>query len=82
MNGAFSIAIGPDVAYAFESVPRSSAVSACRLHIGRTGDLCHRRCRLGYTAMEIETLSKYRMPAIATVYNNNAWGMDRNGEAR
>jgi thiamine pyrophosphate-dependent acetolactate synthase large subunit-like protein len=32
--------------------------------------------------MEIETLSKYRMPAIATVYNNNAWGMDRNGEAR
>jgi thiamine pyrophosphate-dependent acetolactate synthase large subunit-like protein len=24
--------------------------------------------------MEVETLSKYRMPVIVIVYNNNAWG--------
>jgi thiamine pyrophosphate-dependent acetolactate synthase large subunit-like protein len=24
--------------------------------------------------MELETLSKYRMPAVVIVYNNNAWG--------
>lgn len=29
----------------------------------------------GYTAMELETLSKYRLPVIVVVYNNNAWGM-------
>jgi thiamine pyrophosphate-dependent acetolactate synthase large subunit-like protein len=28
----------------------------------------------GYTAMEMETLSKYRLPVIVIVYNNNAWG--------
>ncbi len=28
----------------------------------------------GYSGMEIETMAKYRMPAIIIVYNNNAWG--------
>ncbi len=28
----------------------------------------------GFTAMEIETLSKYRLPVIVIDYNNNAWG--------
>ena len=37
--------------------------------IGITGD-----AGFGYTAMEVETLSKYRLPAVIVVYNNNAWG--------
>jgi thiamine pyrophosphate-dependent acetolactate synthase large subunit-like protein len=28
----------------------------------------------GYCGMEMETLAKYRIPAIIIVYNNNAWG--------
>ena len=28
----------------------------------------------GYSGMEIETLAKYRMPAVIVIYNNNAWG--------
>ena len=37
--------------------------------VGITGD-----AGFGYTAMELETLSKYRLPAVLIVYNNNAWG--------
>ena len=37
--------------------------------IGITGDADH-----GYTGMELETMSKYRLPAVLIVYNNNAWG--------
>ena len=29
----------------------------------------------GYTIMEMETLSKYKIPAVIIVYNNNAWGV-------
>src|SRR5262249_58851041 len=29
---------------------------------------------IGYTIMELETASKYRMPMVVIVYNNNAWG--------
>ena len=28
----------------------------------------------GYTPMEIDTMAKYRLPAVVIVYNNNAWG--------
>jgi thiamine pyrophosphate-dependent acetolactate synthase large subunit-like protein len=28
----------------------------------------------GITGLEMETLAKYRIPAIVVVYNNNAWG--------
>ena len=28
----------------------------------------------GYTAMEIDTMAKYRLPVVVIVYNNNAWG--------
>ena len=37
--------------------------------IGITGD-----GGFGYSGMELETLSKYRLPAVIVVYNNNAWG--------
>ena len=76
INGAYQYgAIGPDVGYTI-------GVAAAVRHgvgaqagfeghpvIGITGD-----GGFGYTAMEVETLSKYRLPAVIVVYNNNAWG--------
>ena len=75
-NGAFQYgSIGPDVGYTF------GAGVACDLGIGPqkeyqgtpvvavTGD-----AGFGYSGFEIETLAKYRIPAIVVVYNNNAWG--------
>ena len=76
VNGAYQYgAIGPDVGYTI-------GVSAAVRHgigaqadyeghpvIAITGD-----AGFGYTAMEVETLSKYRFPAVIVVYNNNAWG--------
>ena len=76
MNGAYQYgAIGPDVAY---TVGVSAAVqlgigpqSPYKGHpiISTTGD-----GGVGYSIMEIETLAKYRLPAVVIVYNNNAWG--------
>ena len=76
MNGAYQYgAIGPDVGYAFGvSAAVQNGVSVQAAYKGApvvciTGD-----AGFGYTAMEVETLSKYRMPVIVIVYNNNAWG--------
>lgn len=76
MNGAYQYgAIGPDVGYA---VGVAAAVqqgvgpqAAYKGHpiICVTGD-----AGFGYTAMEIDTMAKYRMPVVIIVYNNNAWG--------
>ncbi|MGE3510009.1 MAG: thiamine pyrophosphate-binding protein [Vicinamibacterales bacterium] len=76
MNGAYQYgAIGPDVGYA---VGVAAAVQlgagAQAAHKGHpivciTGD-----AGFGYTAMEIDTLAKHRLPALVIVYNNNAWG--------
>ena len=76
MNGAYQYGtIGPDVAYA---TGVSAAVqlgvgpqAAYKGHpiIATTGD-----GGIGYSIMEIETLAKYRLPAVVIVYNNNAWG--------
>ena len=76
MNGAYQYAaIGPDVGYAV------GVAAAVQLGIGpqapyqghpiicTTGD-----GGIGYTLMEIDTLAKYRLPAVIIVYNNNAWG--------
>jgi thiamine pyrophosphate-dependent acetolactate synthase large subunit-like protein len=76
MNGAYQYAaIGPDVAYTLGVAAAvqmgAGAQAAYKGHpvIGITGD-----GGFGYTAMEIETLAKYRLPAVVIVYNNNAWG--------
>ncbi|MDX2044968.1 MAG: thiamine pyrophosphate-binding protein [Acidobacteriota bacterium] len=76
MNGAYQYgAIGPDVGYAFGvSAAVQLGVSVQSAYKGApviavTGD-----AGFGYTAMELETASKYRMPMIVIVYNNNAWG--------
>lgn len=74
MNGAYQYGnIGPDVACAV------GVGAAVQLGVGPqaaykghpvvciTGD-----AGFGYTAMEMETLAKYRLPVI--VYNNNVWG--------
>ncbi|HST20382.1 MAG TPA: thiamine pyrophosphate-binding protein [Blastocatellia bacterium] len=76
LNGAYQYgAIGPDVGYAFgASVAMQNGVSVQAPYKGApviavTGD-----AGIGYTIMELETASKYRMPMIVIVYNNNAWG--------
>lgn len=76
MNGAYQYgAIGPDVGYAFGvSAAVKNGISVQAPYKGSpvicvTGD-----AGFGYTAMELETHSKYRMPVIVIVYNNNAWG--------
>jgi thiamine pyrophosphate-dependent acetolactate synthase large subunit-like protein len=76
MNGAYQYAaIGPDVGYAV------GVAAAVQLGVGpqapyqghpiicTTGD-----GGIGYTMMEIDTLAKYKLPAVVIVYNNNAWG--------
>jgi thiamine pyrophosphate-dependent acetolactate synthase large subunit-like protein len=76
MNGAYQYgAIGPDVGYAFGvSAAVQNGVSVQAPYKGSpiicvTGD-----AGFGYTALELETASKYRMPIVVIVYNNNAWG--------
>jgi thiamine pyrophosphate-dependent acetolactate synthase large subunit-like protein len=76
MNGAYQwAAIGPDCAYAFGTavgVQLGAGVQAAyKGHpiVAVTGD-----GGVGFTLMEVETMSKYRMPIVIVVYNNNAWG--------
>ncbi len=76
INGAYQYgAIGPDVGYTVgvAAAVRDGAGAQAGFEghpvIGITGD-----GGFGYTGMEIETLSKYRLPAVIVVYNNNAWG--------
>lgn len=76
LNGAYQYgAIGPDVGYAFgAAVAVQNGVSVQAPYKGApvicvTGD-----AGIGYTIMELETASKYRMPMVVIVYNNNAWG--------
>lgn len=69
-------AIGPDVGYTFGvgAAVRLGAGSQASYRgapvVGITGD-----AGAGYSIMEMETLSKYRIPAIVIVYNNDAWGV-------
>ncbi len=76
MNGAYQYgAIGPDVGYTVgvAAAVRQGAGPQADYQghpvIAVTGD-----AGFGYTGMEMETLSKYRLPAVVVVYNNNAWG--------
>jgi thiamine pyrophosphate-dependent acetolactate synthase large subunit-like protein len=76
LNGAYQYGdIGPDVGYAFGAATAvRHGVSVQKPYQGApviavTGD-----AGIGYTIMELETASKYRMPMIVIVYNNNAWG--------
>ena len=76
INGAYQYgAIGPDIGYALAAaVAVRHGVGAQAAYQGHpvvaiTGD-----GGFGYSGMELETLSKYRLPVVLIVYNNNAWG--------
>jgi thiamine pyrophosphate-dependent acetolactate synthase large subunit-like protein len=76
MNGAYQYgAIGPDVGYSIgvaAAVQQGVSVQApYKGHpiVAITGD-----AGFGYTAMEMDTLTKYKLPVIVIVYNNNIWG--------
>ena len=76
INGAYQYgAIGPDIGYAVgAAVAVKHGVGAQANFQGHpvvaiTGD-----AGFGYSAMELETLSKHRLPVVLIVYNNNAWG--------
>ena len=76
MNGAYQYgAIGPDVGYTI------GVAAAVRQGTGPQADYKGHPviaitgyASFGYTGMEMETLAKYRLPAVVIVYNNNAWG--------
>ena len=75
-NGAYQYgSIGPDVGYAFGvGVAVDLGVGPQKPYQGSpvvavTGD-----AGFAYSGMEIDTLAKYRIPAVIIVYNNNAWG--------
>ena len=76
MNGAYQYgAIGPDLGYAVGvAVAVQLGVGPQAAYQGHpvvciTGD-----AGFGYTAMEIDTMAKYKLPVVTIVYNNNAWG--------
>lgn len=80
-NGAYQYgAIGPDVGYtvgvgaAVQQGIGPQAPYKGGPVVAITGD-----AGFAYSAMELETLSKYRIPAVVIVYNNNAWGVWRSG---
>ena len=75
-NGAYQYGnIGPDVAYSVGvAAAVQNGIGPQAAHRGApvvavTGD-----AGFGFTGMEVETLSKYRLPVIVIVYNNNSWG--------
>ncbi len=82
-NGAYQYgAIGPDIGYTVGAGaavqqgtgPQAPYKGAPVLAV--TGD-----AGFAYSGMEVDTLSKYRIPAVIVVYNNNAWGVWRSGES-
>ncbi len=75
-NGAYQYgSIGPDVGYTFGvGVAKDLGVGVQKPYQGGpvvavTGD-----AGFAYSAFEIDTMAKYRIPGIVIVYNNNAWG--------
>ena len=83
LNGAYQYgAIGPDIGYtvgAGAAVQQGAGPQAPHRGapvVAVTGD-----AGFAYSGMELETLGKYRIPAVVVVYNNNAWGVWRSGSS-
>jgi len=76
VNGAYQYgAIGPEFGFAFgAAVAVRNGVSAQAAYQGAPVICVTSDASIGYTIMELETASKYRMPIIVIVYNNDAWG--------
>lgn len=83
-NGAYQYgAIGPDIGYTVgvgaavqNGVGPQAAYKGAPV-ISITGD-----AGAGYSIMEFDTLTKYQIPAVVIVYNNNAWGVWTSGVGR
>jgi thiamine pyrophosphate-dependent acetolactate synthase large subunit-like protein len=82
-NGAYQYgAIGPDVGYTFgTAVAVQNGIGPQKAYkgapvIGVTGD-----AGFAYSGMELETFSKYKVPAVMILYNNNAWGVYTSGRS-
>jgi thiamine pyrophosphate-dependent acetolactate synthase large subunit-like protein len=80
-NGAYQYgAIGPDCGYtvgvgaAVQMGAGPQAPYKGAPIVGVTGD-----AGFAYTGMEFETLSKYKIPVVMVIYNNNAWGVSAPG---
>jgi thiamine pyrophosphate-dependent acetolactate synthase large subunit-like protein len=80
-NGAYQYgAIGPDVGYtvgvgaAVQNGVGPQAPYRGAPVVAVTGD-----AGIAYSGMELETLAKYKIPAVIVVYNNNAWGVWQSG---
>ncbi|HEU0184788.1 MAG TPA: thiamine pyrophosphate-binding protein, partial [Blastocatellia bacterium] len=74
--------IGPDVGYAFGAAAAvQNGVSAQAAYKGAPVICVTSDGSIGYTIMELETASKYRMPIVVIVYNNNAWGSWRRDDS-
>jgi thiamine pyrophosphate-dependent acetolactate synthase large subunit-like protein len=76
LNGPYQYAaIGPDVGYAFgAAVAVQNGVSVQAAYKGAPVICVTSDSGVGYTIMELETASKYRMPIIVIVYNNDSAG--------
>lgn len=82
-NGAYQYgAIGPDIGYtvgvgaAVQQGVGPQAPYKGSPVLAVTGD-----AGFAYSGMEVETLAKYRVPAVVVIYNNNAWGVWRSGSS-
>jgi thiamine pyrophosphate-dependent acetolactate synthase large subunit-like protein len=76
MNGQYQFGtVGADVGYAVGvgvAVKEGHGVQAA--YKGHPTFTIMGDAAFGYSGMEMETLAKFRIPAIIIVYNNNAWG--------
>ncbi len=76
MNGQYQFGtVGADVGYAVGAgVAVKEGIGAQAAYKGHPTITIMGDASFGYSGMELETLSKLRIPAIIIVYNNNAWG--------
>ena len=76
MNGPYHYgAVGPDVAYLFGvAVAVELGVGPQRAYRGSPAVCVTGDAGFGYSAMELDTLCKYDLPAVVIVFNNGASG--------
>jgi acetolactate synthase-1/2/3 large subunit len=84
LNGPYwEIVVGPDIAYTVGvALAVEYGIGPQKAYKGgpivcTTGD-----AGFGITAMEMETLAKYRVPAVVVVWSNNTWGTWRSQMAK
>jgi thiamine pyrophosphate-dependent acetolactate synthase large subunit-like protein len=76
LNGQYQFGtVGADVGYSVGAgVAVKEGVGVQAAYKGHPTITIMGDAAFGYSGMEMETLAKYRIPAIIIVYNNNAWG--------